>query len=240
MTAAERQYEEAIQKIDLWAQKHPEFHDNNLFQNLVARAQKGDVAAANKLKQFQHWANVKKSHVQKFVELNTARVNKQIALERYQAAQNAQAAEAQRVEHGKRFDAWLQQAHPQYVEGENNRALKKAARAILKERGFSDQQIKGLAVSLSAVEQSILAESAMMRLERERARDATKELQRRGVPTVEQYRTLRPGGVTIGPRGGGTDAAAQIKKLQGQLSGAKGHRAIVLATELQKLKRGQD
>jgi hypothetical protein len=229
MTSQERQYEEAIQKIDRWAASHPEFHDNNLFQNLIARAQKGDVAAANKLKQFQHWANVKKSHVQNFVQLNTARVNRQIALEQHQAAQNAQAAEAQRVEHGNRFDAWLEKEHPGYTNKENKKQLAAAAKEILKERGYDDAAIEQLRYRLSAAEQSVLAEAAMWRIARAKA----KEVQRAGLPPVQ-----RPGGVTIGPRGGGD--VDDIRKLQGKVSGARNEReALIHATALMQARRGR-
>jgi hypothetical protein len=229
-TSAERQLEEGVQRLDQWAQGQPELQDHNLFQNLIARAQRGDVASANKLKQFQKAFDAKKAYVQKFVEVNTARVNRQIALEQHQAHQNAQVAEAQRAQHNAHFDAWLEKEHPHFAKGAANRELKQAAREILRERGMSDAQISQLRPT--ALEQSVLAESAMMRISRQRV----KEVQKRGLPTVEQYHAMKPGGVTVGPRGGG--GGDRVASLQKQLSQAKSVRQqTIIAGQLMKAKR---
>jgi hypothetical protein len=222
MTSQERQYEEAVQRLDAWANSQPELMDHNLFQNLVNRAQKGDVAAANRLKGFQKAFAAKKAYVQKFVEVNTARVNRQIALEQYQAQQNAQVAEAQRAQHNKAFDTWLEQTHPTYAKGDSNRALKAAAKEILRERGFTDEAISQLRPS--ALEQSVLADAAILRIGRARA----KEIQRQPLPPVQRPGVARSRYADV----------EDVKTLQRKVSGARSQReALMAAVELQQARR---
>jgi hypothetical protein len=225
LTSEERQDHEALHKLDRWAQGHPEFHDANLFQNLVARAQKGDIQAAKKLQWFNQARGQQKAIVDRLTAKNQARVNLQIALEQDRAQQNWRAAEAQRAQENTKYDAWLEQTHPNHVKGEGKRELRDTAKEILREHGLTDEQIKQL--RLSATEQAVLTDAAILRIGRARAKEITKA----NLPPVQ-----RPGTVTVGRASVG-DHASTIKRLQGELSSAKGHKAVTIAAEIQKLKR---
>jgi hypothetical protein len=136
-------------------------------------------------------------------------------------------ADQTKIENDK-YQDWLKREHPEYATPHGFAKLRGAAPQILKEKGYTDQQIAEAARrGLSAADQRMITEAYWAREARARANEvASKRL-----PPVS---SMAPGVA----RARGADTEAKIASLRNQLPTLTGRAALDAATRLTKLQRG--
>lgn len=238
-SAAESDAARTYHTANTWLAQQPENNAANL-ANLKNRAAYGDAAAVQRLQVLQDAVTVRNQAQARFQELNRGATDRRIALQNDQAARDRADYKRWAAQNDQRYQEILPTAVPQYANAEGRKQLSAQALKTLKAAGLDDQGIeahwaKGAPIYMrDASSQALIAKASAWDLLQAQITEA--KLNGRWQHNQQLPPVMAPGGVTVGPRGGGD--VDDIKRLQGKVSGARSERAALqAATSLMQARR---